>query len=76
VLSQVLLLDNVIKLGISNKEQGILNDKVSGSPPFGVQVPCSEFLVPCSLFNKKFLNLMTLPFGRIEVGFVILFHES
>jgi len=33
-----------------NKEQGILNEEVSGSPPSGVQIPCSEFLVPCSIF--------------------------
>jgi hypothetical protein len=38
-----------------NKEQGILNEEVSGSSFFGVQVPCSEFLVPCSLFPREFV---------------------
>ena len=33
-----------------SKEQGILNEEVSDSSPFVVQVPCLEFLVPCSLF--------------------------
>jgi len=47
-----------------NKEQGISNEEVNGSPPFGVQVPCSEFLVPCSLFNNTFLNFYPGNFNR------------
>jgi hypothetical protein len=58
---------------ISNKEQGILNDEVSGPPYFGAQVPCSIFLVPCSLFirgKQFFFHQLANDMTRHDMAFL------